>query len=84
VGGAAFDDAAASALVQLTHLNYLCLDASPGFTDIGLELLSDLDLGQLFFFNCGLSDAISDEGTLQIWDSAEKVRAAWMEGCNTP
>jgi hypothetical protein len=78
VGSAAFEDAAASVLVQLTHLEYLCLDASPRFTDVGLEQLSVLDLGTLNFYDCGLSDAISDKGTLELQWDAEKASVAWF------
>jgi hypothetical protein len=47
VGGNAFGDAAAPVLAQLTQLNSLSLGYSPGFTDAGLEQLTNLDLGCL-------------------------------------
>jgi hypothetical protein len=76
LGGAAFTDAAASVLVQLTHLYYLCWSQSLGFTDAGLEQLTALDLGGLYVYDSGLSDAINpgDPGTLNIqWQDMVEV-----------
>jgi hypothetical protein len=68
VGGAAFTDAAPSVLAQLTNLEYLCWRHSAGFIDAGLEQLTALDLGRLYVYNSGLSDAINprEPGTLDI------------------
>ena len=76
VGGAAFGDAAAPVLGQLTQLEDLCLSYTPGFTDAGLEQLTGLDLGRLYVYESGLSEAISQEegGLIDLERNIAKVR----------
>jgi hypothetical protein len=73
LGGAACADAAASVLVQLTQLDYLCVNKAPRFTDAGLLQLAALDLGRLYVYDAGLTDTISSEGMLEI-EWSEEVR----------
>jgi hypothetical protein len=75
-GGAAFDDEAAAVLGRLTQLKDLCLSWAPGFTDAGLEQLTDLDLARLFVHDAELSEAISpyEVGTIDLKFVAAKVR----------
>jgi hypothetical protein len=52
---------------------------SPGFTDIGLEQLLTLDLARLYVYDCALSDAIDEEGSLSLlWDSEQVSAACWQ------
>lgn len=55
LGGAAFTDAAVPVLVQLTQLEDLGIDWSPGFTDAGLEHLVGTNLRELWVQGAGLS-----------------------------
>jgi hypothetical protein len=79
VGGEAFGDAAVPVLVQLQQLHYLGLHGTPGFTDTGLQQLTDLDLGRLYVDGCGLTDALCEKNAAVdvTWDS-EKVRATLL------
>jgi hypothetical protein len=73
VGGEAFGDAAVPVLTQLTQLEYLGFHMTPGFTDAGLQQLTVLDLGRLYVYGCGLTDAICEKyDALELtWDSAK-------------
>jgi hypothetical protein len=62
VGGNAYGDAAAPVLAQLTQLKELYLSYSPGFTDAGLEQLTNLDLAHLSLYGTGLSEAMGQRG----------------------
>jgi hypothetical protein len=74
--GAAFGDSSAPVLAQLTQLDYLCLSYTPGFTDAGLEQFTDLNLGRLYVYNSGLSDAVSqgEGGMIDLKWTPDKVR----------
>jgi hypothetical protein len=76
VGGAAFDDAAAAVLGQLTQLKQLGLDWVPGFTDAGLEQLTNLDLAHLILHDAQVSEAIGpdEDGVVEFICSVKKVR----------
>ena len=69
VGGAVFGDAAMPVLVQLTQLDYLCVERSPGFTDAGLQQLTGLDLDRLYVYGCALTDAVCVDDSVHLtWD----------------
>jgi hypothetical protein len=74
--GAAFGDLAAPVLAQLAQLDYLCLSYTPGFTDAGLEQFTDLNLGRLYVYDSGLSDAVSqgEGGMIDLKWTPGKVR----------
>ena len=70
VGGAAFGDAAVPVLVQVTQLKDLRMHNSQGFTDAGLQQLTDMDLMGLDVYGCALSDTICVHGAVELqWDS---------------
>lgn len=71
VGGEAFTNDAAPVVAQLTWLEYLCWNHSPGFTDAGLQQLLPLaeDLWRLYVYNCNLGVEVTSEndpGTLNL------------------
>jgi hypothetical protein len=75
VGGNAFGDAAAPVLAQLTQLKHLHLSFSPGFTDAGLEQLTNLDLEHLSLYGTGPSEAVGrGYGRLDLKCDSVKVR----------
>jgi hypothetical protein len=63
VGGAAFTDAAAYMLAQLTQLQRLSWHFSPELTDAGLEQLLGLGLQRLHVDDCGLSQEMTAPGS---------------------
>jgi hypothetical protein len=78
VGGAAFTDAAASLIAQLKQTERLVWGHSPGLTDAGLEQLIGLGLGELYVYNCGLSEAVcpGESGALLLEWAEEQVSTA--------
>lgn len=93
IGGAAFTDAAAPVLAQLTHLEYLSWCSSEGLTDAGFEQLTALT-GVNRYGNCGLSDELFGTGGLQpdadAVDDPDSEEAKWavdnnaFEICDSP
>jgi hypothetical protein len=64
-------------LVQLQQLRYFEFYVTPGFTDAGLQQLTQLtglDLGHLYVSGCGLTDAICKQGAaLELKLDCDKV-----------
>ena len=61
-------------LGQLTQLKQLGLDWVPGFTDAGLEQLTNLDLAHLILHDAQVSEAIGpdEDGVVEFMCSVEK------------
>jgi hypothetical protein len=79
VAGAAFTDAAAPLIAQLTQLEYLVWAHSPGLTDAGLERLVGLELYRLYVYKCGFSEGVvsGDQDSVELEWSPEMVSAAF-------
>lgn len=68
VGGAAFTDAVAPVVAQMTQLKFVAWSWSPGLTDAGLEQLVRLELDRLLVSHCSLSEQISAGA---VWTSGQ-------------
>jgi hypothetical protein len=77
VGGAAFSDAAAATVAQLTKLKHLSWQDSRQLTDTGLHQLTALDLDSLVVSFCGLSHSLygtdTDTPGVQLARDPQKV-----------
>lgn len=84
VGGAAFGDAAAAVVAQLTHLGSLGWDVSPGFTDVGLQQLTALQgLTHLrMFANDSLSLEVLDDGLSLMDGGSGELTLSYMAQVN--
>ena len=75
IGGEAFGDVAAPVLAQLTQLDSF-LSYTPGFTDAGLEQLTNLNVERLCIHCSGFSEAVSPGcfGSIDLTGNSGKVR----------